>query len=423
LRIGWIVVVALTGSSAAGLADDGLPDHELSRMPVRDRPHPGYEPIGYRLGDLFFYPRLLTTARYDTNVYASEVNPQADWAAVLSPQLTIKYGRGTPGAQFSPSRISHRLDLDADIYRFRELTSENRVDARARLASNWSIAQELQLDTVFEAARKHVDRGDTSSPLTAATPVPYNDLRGEATLTRTIGRFGVALNAGIRNLTYENVESLSGATLDLGGRDGTIASTWLKPFFEFSPGYRAFVRLKGNWRDYAASGIDNRNSDGYEVRGGVDFVVTPLISGSIEAGYMSQTYENPLIRPVDGPSFKGELVWLATALVTVKAGAERSIAETLTPGFGPRLDTAFSGQVDYELLRNVVVFGSGSFKTEDFQDTPRNDDVTRLSAGFDYALNRHLKLGARYDFISRESSIPIYSFDKHVVMFNVTAQH
>ena len=413
----------MTVTSTAGFAEEALPDYELTRIPVRDRPHPDYDPIGYRLGDVFFYPKLLATARFDSNVYASETNPQSDWALVLSPQLTIQRGRGTPGSQFSPSRFSYKLDLGADIYRFRELTGENRVDGGAKLATNWEITHDLQLDTKFEAARKHVERGDSGSPITAAEPVPYNDLRGEGTLTKTLGRFGVALNAGVRNLTYENVDAFDGTVLDQNSRDGTIFSTYIKPVYEFSPGYRAFVRMKGNWRDYAATGTENRNSGGYEVRGGVDFVVTPLISGSVEVGYMSQTYENPLILPVDGFSFKGELVWLATALITVKAAAERSIAETLTPGFGPRLDTAFSGQIDYELLRNVIVFGSASYKNEDFQDSPRNDNVTRLSTGIDYAMNRHLRIGARYDFISRDSSLPIYSFDKHVVMFNVTAQH
>lgn len=410
-------------TSTAGFGEEALPDYELSRLPVRDRPHPEYDAIGYRLGDIFFYPQLLATARYDSNVYASETNAQADWSAILSPQLTVVYGRGTPGAQFSPSRFSYKLDLGADIYRYRELKGENRVDGGARLATNWEITHDLELDTKFEAARKHIERGESGSPITAAEPVPYNDLRGEATLTKTLGRFGVALNAGIRNLTYENVESFDGTVLDQSGRDGTIYSTYIKPFYEFSPGYRAFVRVGANRRDYAATGTENQNSDGYDVRGGLDFVITPLILGSAEVGYMSQSYENPLLAPVDGFSFKGELVWLATALITVKAAAERSIAETLTPGFGPRLDTAFKAQIDYELLRNVIVFGSASFKNEDFQDSPRNDDVIRLSTGVDYAMNRHLRVGARYDFVSRDSSLPVFSFDKHVVMFNVTAQH
>ena len=418
-----MLLFGITVTNTAAFADEALPDYELSRIPVGERVHPGYEPIGYRVGGVFFYPRLFAGMRFDSNVYASPTNAKSDMYFVLSPQLTVKYGRGTPGAERNPSRFSYQVDLGADIYRFRKFDSENRVDARGRITTNWDIAPDLQFDTAFEAARRHEERGDSSQPQNAAKPVPFNDLRGEATLTKNWGRFGVALNAGVRNLTYEDVDTFSGEVLDQSQRDGTILSTYIKPFYEFSPGYRAFARLRGNWRDYATTGTQNRNSDGYEARGGVEFAVTPLISGSVEAGYMSQTYENPLIQPVDGLSVKGELLWLATALITVRANAERSVAETITPGFGPRLDTVFGGQVEYELLRNVIVKAGGSFKQEDFQDSPRKDDVTRWSVGIDYALNRHLSIGARYDFVSRDSTIPTYSFDKHVVMFNVTAQH
>jgi len=423
LRVGWMLPLALVTSNTAVLADEALPDYEMARIPVGERVHPGYEPIGYRVGGVFFYPRLLSGIRFDSNVYASPTNPRSDLAFILSPQLTIKYGRGTPGAQLNPSRFSYQIDLGADIYQFRKFTSENRVDARGRIATNWDIAPDLQLDTVFEAARRHEERGDSSQPRNAREPVPFNDLRGETTLTKTWGRLGVALNAGVRDLTYENVTTFGGEPLDQTQRDGTIVSTYIKPFYEFSPGYRAFVRLRGNWREYAATGEQNRNSDGYEARGGLEFAVTPLISGSVEAGYMSQSYENPLLQPVDGLSVKGELLWQATALMTVRAYAERNVAETITPGFGPRIDALVGGQVDYELLRNVIVKAGGSFKQEDFQDSPRKDDVTRWTAGIDYALTRHLRIGARYDYIQRDSTIPIYSFDKHMVMFNVTAQH
>jgi len=418
-----MLVVGIAASGTTVFAGEALPDYELSRIPVGERVHPGYEPIGYRIGGVFFYPRLMTGMKYDSNVYATPTDAKSDFLFVLSPQLTVKYGNGTPGAQSNPSRFSYQVDLDADIYRFRKFDSENRVDARGRVTTNWTIASDLQFDTTFEAARRHEERGSSSSPRNAATPVPYNDIRGEATLTKTWGRFGVALNAGVRDLTYENVDSFDGAVIDQTQRDGTIFSTYIKPFYEFSPGYRAFGRFRGNWREYAATGNANRNSDGYDLHGGLEFAVTSLISGSVEAGYMSQSYDNPLLQPIEGFSMKGELVWLATTLITVRANAERTVAETITPGFGPRVDTLFGGQIEYELLRNVIVKAGGSFKQEDFQDSPRNDDVTRWSAGVDYALNRHLRVGARYDFISRDSTVPIYTFDKHVVMFNVTAQH
>jgi hypothetical protein len=422
LRIGWIVLVSFAATSSA-YGQGLLPDYELSRIPVGERPRPEYDPIGYRLGALFFYPKLSAGLRYDSNVFASGANPRSDWAFLISPELTIRYGVMPTFYRASPQRFSYEINLGADIYQFRKFDSENRVDARANLRTHYEISEDLYLDTRFEAARKHAERGDPSQPRNAAEPVPYTDLRGEATLTKTFGRFGVAFNGSVRNLTYENVTTFDGTPLDLGARDGTIYSTFIKPYFEFSPGYRAFVRVAANTRNYAATGIENKDSDGYDIKGGVEFAITPLLLGSVGVGYLSQTYDNPLIPKVDGLSFKGELTWLATALLTVKFEAERSIAETVTPEFDARLDTAFGVRADYEFLRNVVLFGGFQFIHQDFRGTPRVDDVTKYSAGVEYLMNRHLSTGIRYDFISRDSTIPVYSFDKHVVMFNVTAQY
>jgi len=423
LRIGWIVFVSFAATCSASYGQGLLPDYELSRIPVAERPRPEYDPVGYRLGGLFFYPKLTAGLRYDSNVFASGANPRSDWALLLSPELTIRYGMLPSAYQQNPSRFSYEINLNADIYQFRNLTSENRVDARGRLRTHWEIAQDLHLDTTFEAARKHVERYESSSPRNASEPVPYTDLRGEATLTKTIGSFGVAFNGAVRNLAYENVTAFDGTLLDQSGRDGTIYSTYIKPFYEFSPGYRAFVRMAANTRNYEAAGIQDRDSQGYDIRAGLDFAVTPLLFGSAEVGYLSQTYENPLIPKVDGLSFKGELTWLATALLTIKVEAERSIAETVTPDFDARLDTAFGVRADYEFLRNVILFGGVRWKNEDFIGTSRNDDVMKASAGVEYLMNRHLSTGVRYDFISRDSTIPVYTFDKHVVMFNVTAQY
>ena len=423
MRIGWIVFVSFAATCSAGYGQGLLPDYELSRIPVGERPRPEYDPVGYRLGSHFFYPKLTAGLRYDSNVFATNTNPRSDWALLVSPELTIRYGMLPSAYQQNPSRFSYEINLNADIYQFRDLTSENRVDARGRLRTHWEIAEDLQLDTAFEAARKHAERGDPSQPRNAAEPVPYTDLRGEATLTKTVGRFGVAFNGSVRNLIYENVTTFDGTPLDLSGRDGTIYSTYIKPFYELAPGYRAFVRVAANTRNYAAAGIENKDSDGYDIKGGLEFAITPLLLGSVGVGYLSQTYENPLIPKVDGLSFKGELTWLATALLTIKAEAERKVAETVTPEFDARLDTSFGVRADYEFLRNVVLFGGVQFINQDFRGTPRVDDVTKVSTGVQYLMNRHLSTGLRYDFISRDSTIPTFSFDKHVVMFNVTAQY
>jgi hypothetical protein len=408
----------------AARADDSIPDDVYSRIPVGDRPHPDYDPIGYRVGSFFITPQLGAGMIYNSNVFASHRNPRADFAALISPQLTVQYGKLPQVYPVEPSKFSAELNIGADIYRFHELTSENRTDAHARLKTHWEVAQDFQVDSKIEVARKHEERGDSGEPRNASEPVPYVDAFAETTLTKTFGRFGVALNGSVRNLTYDDVVTFGGTPLDQSFRDGSIFTTYVRPFYEFSPGYRVFARAAVNTRNYAGTGAQNRDSSGYDVRGGLDFTVTPLIFGSVSVGYMSQHYDNPLIKPVDGLSFKAEATWLATPLLTAKVSAERAIAETVTPGFDARVDTNFESRVDYELLRNVILFAAANYRHEDYRGAmSRTDKVSDLSAGFKYLMNRHLSFGGRYDYVDRQSTQSLFSYDQHVVMLNVTAQY
>lgn len=399
-----------------------IPDHELAQMAVRDRPRPGFEPIGYRMGQHFFFPSIGAGFRYDSNVFASATVPRSDVALVISPALTVTNAPRFQGA--TPSAFTYELSLNADIHQYRQFESENRTDAQAKLNTRWELAHDITIEGNFLAARKHDLRGDTALPPDASEPIPYTDLRAEGVFTKHFGRLGVELNANVRNLEYENVPSISGAPLLQSARNGSIFAAHVKPFYEFSPGYRGFVRFRGNSRDYEGTGALNRDSNGYDIRGGLEFAVTPLISGSAEIGYLSQTYDNPLIAPFEGVSFAAKAQWLITPLMTVTFNTERSVAETVTPDFEARLDTVYGAQVDYELMRNVILFGGIKRKKEEFRGlSVRSDDVTQLSAGVEYLMNRRLKLALEYQFQDRDSNIPVYDFDRHMVTFGVKAQY
>ncbi len=413
VRAGALALTVLPATACAAWGDSTSPEDDISRLPVRERPRPDYEPIGYRIGPHFFSPRLTTSGFYNSNVFARPTNRQSDFGVVFSPQLLV---------QGDTSRFSYALDLGLDIYRFRKLSREDRENAHARYRGRSEITRDLVLDTSAEIARKHEIRGDSSSPLDAARPVPYTDMRAEASLTRTFNHFAVAVGTNVRRLEFENVESVNGGTLDLGWRDGTIVTGWVKPSYEFWPGYRAFIRGRVNNRDYAGEGDLNRDSQGYDLRGGLDFQLTPLIWATVEVGHMNQSYANALIPAISGPSFLGKAQWLVTPLVTLSASAERTLAETTSPEFDGRVDTAFLGRADYELLRNVILFAETKYAHEDFRGSPRKDDVTKLSTGADYLMNRFARLGLRYDYIERASNIPTFSFDQHVVTFNASAR-
>ncbi len=391
-----------------------IPDEQLTRMPVRDRPRYGYEPIGYRVGPIFFYPQLLSGLRYDSNVFANSTNRQSDIAAVLAPKLTI--------SSYSP-RFSFKSDVGARVYRFRRLHSEDRTDVYGGFRARTEITRDLRVDAQAYAARLHEDRSESTSPSNAASPVPYTDLRGQLSVIKDFNRLSVMAGTTARNLTYENVRSFDGDILDQSSRNGTILTAFMKPSYEINRDYRLYVLARANTRNYEGTGALEHDSKGYDLRGGLQFTLTPLIFGSVEGGYLQQAFDNPLIPTVTGPLIGSKVKWLVTPLTTVSFLADRHVSETAAPGQEARLDTAFGATIDHELMRNVIVSAGATHINQDFRGTPRKDDLLRFSSGVDYFANRFARVGLHYDFIDRQSNIPTYSFNEHVMRVNVKAQY
>jgi hypothetical protein len=418
VRHGGVRKLAKAGLSGVSVlavllpAVPGLAGEDLANVPVKQRRHGDYAPVGIRSGGLMFYPSVTVGVQYDSNVFAS-VEPIDDWALVTKPELSIVADRGD---------ATYELELGAKNHTYQSEDSENRTDAHARFKGSRQVTNDLKWDLSFEAARRHEIRGDSFSLTSAAEPIPYNDLRAETAVTKTFNRFGVTVGGRVRNLSYEDVPAIGGGTIDQSFRDGTIFTATLKPFYEFSPGYRAYARIDLSKRDYAGEAVQDRDSQGWDARGGLEFRLTSMLLGTVEAGYMMQDYDNPLIPNAEGVSAGSRLTWLMTPLMTVTLFAERAVAEMASPDQEGRLDFTAGAQLDYEILRNLILSLEGVYKNEDFTGTPRTDEVVKLSAKLDYLLTRRLNFGLAYSYIDRSSENPLYDFEKHVVTFNVTAQ-
>jgi hypothetical protein len=424
LGAGAIRNCGVRGSAIAGLSGaaaltlillqvTSVAAEEIANMAVRQRHQAEYDPVGVRTDAFMFYPSVTVGMQYDSNAFAS-VNAIADWALVTTPQLRVLADRGDS---------TYALDLGAQNYTYRRLDDENRTDAHARFQTTRKLANDLQWDTAVEAAQRHELRGDSFVLTSVAEPILYRDLRAETSIVKTFNRLGVMVGGRFRDLSYDDVTAIGGGTINESFRDGTIVTTTLKPFYEFSPGYRAYARIDLSKRDFAGQGALNRDAQGYDARGGLDFQLTSMLLGSADLGYLSYSYDNPLIPNVEGLSASARLVWLMTPLMTVTMFADRSVAEIASPNQEARLDFTAGAQLDYEILRNLILSFEGSYKNEDFTGTTRSDDIIKLSAKLDYLLNRGVNFGLTYNYIDRSSDNPLSDFDKHVVTFNVTAQH
>jgi hypothetical protein len=404
-------LLSLVGGATTAAAQE---EDDQANVPVRERVHRHLQPDGIYFGSLLFYPKFTAGVEFDSNVFASSDNPSDDIVYVIAPKLAVLSQTETQ---------QHALELAVRHREFDRFDSESGTEANAGLRSAWQLAEGLRLDSTLQAARTLEQRGDSFTEAGSATPIAYYDLRASAYLTRQFNDFGVTAGGEAKRLTYEDGETATGIHLDQSIRDGTIVVGRLKPFYEFSPGYRVYADLQVNQRNYEGEGARNRDSEGFDARGGVEFLLTPILFGAIEAGYLEQYYDNPLIPSARGPSGKAEISWLMTPLMTVSLFASRSTVEVAAPEQSARIDFTAGAQLDYEITRQLIASTSFAFTNEDFSGIERNDDVLRAEARIDYALNQYFSLGFKYRYTERDSNIEDFSFDRHLFLVNFLAQY
>ena len=78
--------------------------------------------------------------------------------------------------------------------------------------------------------------------------------------------------------------------------------------------------------------------------------------------------------------------------------------------------------LDYELRRNVIASLAGGYENDKFFGQVRKDNVITSDTRVKYLVNRFAAVSAYYRFTKRDSDVPVFSFDKHLVGMNVTAQ-
>ena len=78
--------------------------------------------------------------------------------------------------------------------------------------------------------------------------------------------------------------------------------------------------------------------------------------------------------------------------------------------------------LDYELRRNVILSVGGGYESDRFFGQVRKDHVATSDARVKYLMNRFAAVSVYYRYVARDSDIPTFSFDKHLVGLNVTAQ-
>lgn len=360
--------------------------------------------LGHNLGGFTLFAQAELDVGVDSNVYAQQNNEVDDTFISLTPELSLESNWSV-----------HELNFYArnENVWYSEQSSENRHDIELGANARIDIVRSTNIEATLDYGMLTESRGDSNAVGNAAEPTDYDRLDGFVRFNHQFNQLGVSLGTGITTFDYDDVPAIGGGTIDNDDRDRDVLLGLAELNYSVSPDTKVFARGTWNQRNYDQTPPavpTNRDSDGYEIVGGLKFDVTHLIEGEIFAGYLEQNYD--VLPDIDGASYGASLSWSVTPLTTIGFELTRSIEETNMVGASGILSTGAALEVNHELLRNLDLTFSGSYQTNDFEGTTRDEDIWSAGLGVEYDINRHLSATAGYLFETRSSSLAGSDYDR-----------
>ncbi|WP_299805329.1 outer membrane beta-barrel protein [Tardiphaga sp.] len=401
----------------SGLLDltpiDSRDEVQPEDVPVKQRQQPGYEPVGIRYGSWMFNPSLISGTLYDSNVFSSNTDKRSDIAAIISPSLRAH-------TLWERHGIDIKLDAASTIYR--DNSSLDQTNASLKGNAWYDISHDLAVLTNFQISHLNEGVGTLSSPTNAISPTPYDLYSGDVSVRKEFNRLAASVGVSVASYDYGSTRAQDGSIINQDGRDGQIYTLHGRLDYAFSPLLGWFAGVEGNQRSIRGTPTQSLDSQGYRALSGVTFGMTNLVTGEVGAGYAQQDFSDPSIGVIEGPAYRARLMWRPTKLLDVHFNAEQIVTETsVTSSSGVQANALQLG-ADYELRRNVILSVMGTYEVDKFFGQDRRDVVTTTDARVKYLLNRFAAISVYHRYSDRNSDVSTFSYDKHQVGINVTAQ-
>jgi len=383
-----------------------------------------YAPLGIKVGSFLLFPTLEADEQLNDNIYATSAatGRTASFVQLLKPSLVLR-------SQWS----AHQLDFFArgDFGFYSADSSQNFQDASVGANGRIDIQRDLNVYGGGFFAHGHEALGTPNTVAgTTFQPSFYNQVQANAGYYQAFGHLNVRFDGRVDNYSYtNNGQGPAQGVVPNSDRDRTEFRESLRLGYEFSPGYQVWTRGGLNQRTYAtvpdAFG-QNRNSNGWEVLGGVTVDLGGITSLEAFVGYLQQNYVSGQFSNVSTPSFGLTGYWNPNRNLWVKPFVRRTVDDSSLANAASYLNTAFGLDVTYDLRPNVHIEGHGDYSIIDYSaissGNGRYDQYYNFRIGLLYQPMRNFFVGPQYQFVHRTSNQFNSDYDQNIFMLRLGAQ-
>ncbi|MBS0240680.1 MAG: outer membrane beta-barrel protein [Proteobacteria bacterium] len=337
---------------------------------------------------------------------------------------------GTPGRTDTMQyEASVGLDVRSDLPRhFFALKLEGRalseqgldnlttLGGSARMVGRYDIDHSMSLNALASALvqQRQEQALDADRVKGASTPYASATYGAEINFKRTVGHLDTSIGSRLTQFSVLGSSNTDPANAGAQAGDTTIVEPFARVGWTFSPGYRAFTEVAGRFQTYSSDAAINRDAQGFQALGGVEFLVTPLVKAMIKGGYFELDFASQGVSDIKTYVYEGRLDWSVSPLVNIGFGTKREVVPTSYGDASGRVATSYTMHAGYEMWRNLTITAEAGLRYSDYVGDPRADEWWMGKVGFDYILNQNWVLSLSYEHQALTSNVAglDHSFDR-----------
>jgi hypothetical protein len=369
-------------------------------IPVLDRPHPQWDPLGISVGQFLVSPRVSLGVEYDDNILDVPTGVQSDIIYQVNPEITAVSNWNQNEVDFSAAANLTRYDKY-----YQQDTDQYTISASGILNIRHDWLASLQ----FYNLRAEIPRSSDAYVANSIIPLLYDETYIQVFTQKKFIDFELTGSVTFQNYNYTNGLALTGpanhqtsvvVNEDFRNRDTTIS--YLRGDYTISPSLDLFILERV--ADSSYPDTTGRNQVTTETLIGPNFELGHVLQAEIGVGYLTNQVANPQAAHVQSADWLAQVIYLPTPLITLNLLADQRVVDSGLPMAPAYLLKDVGFEIDYELLRNLILVSKTSALWYDYQGISRRDRYLNASVGATYYVNRLLGINLIYAHDQRIST-------------------
>ncbi len=375
--------------------DRAIRERRLPGVTVRGRRRPEYDPIGFRAGSLRILPYVMGGIAFDSNVYA-EARGRSDILSTATAGVDVRSDFGRHAFNLS-GFLRHREygrynSEDATTYRVNG-------DVRLDLAGQNNITARVVEERIV------LNRGVADEVVVLGFPTRYSQRLGEIGAHVEYGPVQFDVNGRAYRQQYRNNATVAGAFVDQSFRSFDSIGGDAAIGFDIGGLRSLYGQIDFERRRFPTqAGPVDRDADVYKIMGGFRGGLTQLIRGHVAVGYMKVDFQQANVAPLKTLAIDAELDWLFTERTTFSIAAKRDLRTVAQNNSRGMVLTRVAGQVDHEVLRNLILSLIVQQQWTNYIADPRKATATGVTLGATWLFDRHWQARPQIVYLDRRDN-------------------